>query len=102
MVGELNLEFRGVAWTANRRLGVVSSRWLLELQNQQRLTGERMYSEEERGALTSNGWVEEDGPEKGAKECLQSGRETRAVYVTEIKGRERLKKQELVNGIGCR
>lgn len=80
----------------------VSSRGLLELQNQQRLTGERMYSEEERGALISNGWVEEDGPGKGAKKCLQSGRETRAVYVTEVKGRERLKKQELVNRIGCR
>lgn len=64
-------------------MGVVSSRWLLELQNQQRLTGERMYSEEKRGALTSNGWVEEDGPGKGATECLQSERECMSLKLKE-------------------
>lgn len=75
---KVNLEFRGDAWTADRHLVIVSLKWLPEMQNQQRLTGEGVYSEEKRVAPTMNSWMEDGGPGKEARDCLESQRETRS------------------------
>lgn len=56
-----------------------------KLQIQQRWTGENVYSEEKRDALTVNSWTEEGGPGKEAEKCLESQRDSRGVCVVEAK-----------------